>query len=96
MKVIITISIVFMLLAGVMAAFGAGGTINLSTLGKESSGPAVLPSLTPTMPANYTTTYLGSQTPKPVIDLSTLGKAKATPAVPPAIEPLTPAAALRT
>jgi len=78
MKVILTISVVLMLLAGAMAAAGADGVIDLSTLGKQSSEPVSLPRLTTTMPTNYPANYLGSQTSKPVIDLSTLGKAKAT------------------
>ncbi len=78
MKVILTISVVLMLLAGAIAAAGADGVIDLSTLGKQSSEPVALPRLTTTMPTNYTATYLGSQTSKPVIDLSTLGKAKTT------------------
>lgn len=81
MKVIITISIVLILFAGVISAVGAEGVIDLSTLGKKSSEPIALPRLTPTMPTNYTTTYLGSQTSKPVIDLSTLGKVKTVSAV---------------
>jgi hypothetical protein len=81
MKVILTISVVLMLLAGAMAAAGADGVIDLSTLGKQSSEPVSLPRLTTTMPTNYTANYLGSQISKPVIDLSTLGKAKATSAV---------------
>ena len=78
MKVILTISVVLMLLAGAMAAAGADGVIDLSTLGKQGSEPVTLPRLTTTMPTNYTANYLGSQISKPVIDLSTLGKAKAT------------------
>jgi hypothetical protein len=81
MKVILTISVVLVLLAGAMAAAGADGVIDLSTLGKQSSEPVALPRLTTTMPTDYPASYLGSQTSKPVIDLSTLGKAKATSAV---------------
>jgi hypothetical protein len=82
MKVILIISVVLMLLAGATAAAGADGVIDLSTLGKRSSEPVALPRLTPTMPTNYTTSYLGSQTSKPVVDLSTLGKKKAASTVP--------------
>jgi hypothetical protein len=82
MKAILMISVVLMLLTGAIAAAGADGAIDLSTLGKRSSEPVALPRLTPTMPTSYITSYLGSQTAKPVLDLSTLGKKKAAPAVP--------------
>jgi hypothetical protein len=83
MKAILTISVVLMLFAGVIAAAGADGVIDLSTLGKkQNSEPVVLPKLTPTMPTNYTTNYLGAQTSRAVLDLSTLGKKKLAPVVP--------------
>lgn len=82
MKAILMISVVLMLLAGAIAAAGADGALDLSTLGKRSVEPVALPRLTPTMPTSYDTNYLGSQTAKPVLDLSTLGKKKAAFAVP--------------
>jgi len=82
MKVILIVSFVLMLFAGVMAATAAEGVLDLSTLGKMPGlEPVVLPKLTPTMPASYDTTYLGSQTAKGVLDLSTLGKKAQTPTV---------------
>ena len=81
MNAILTVSVVLMLFAGVIAAAGAEGVIDLSTLGKKQE-PVALPKLTPTMPTNYTTTYLGTQTARAVLDLSTLGKKKLAPVVP--------------
>ena len=74
MKAILTLSVVLMLFAGVMAAAAADGVLDLSTLNKNPVSTMTLPRLTPTMPTNYTTNYLGSQTAKGVLDLSTLGK----------------------
>ncbi len=81
MKAILTLSVVLMLFAGVMAAEAADGVLDLSTLNKKPVSTMTLPQLTPTMPTNYTTNYLGSQTAKGVLDLSTLGKKKTTPTV---------------
>jgi hypothetical protein len=74
MKAILTLTVVSMLFAGVMAAAAADGVLDLSTLNKKPVSIVALPRLTPTMPTNYTTNYLGSQTAKGVLDLSTLGK----------------------
>ena len=74
MKAILILSVVLMLFAGVMAAAAADGVLDLSTLNKKPVPTVALPRLTPTMPTNYTTNYLGSQTAKGVLDLSTLGK----------------------
>jgi hypothetical protein len=74
MKAILTLTVVLMLFAGVMAAAAADGVLDLSTLNKKPVSTVALPRLTPTMPTNYTTNYLGSQTAKGVLDLSTLGK----------------------
>jgi ABC-type oligopeptide transport system substrate-binding subunit len=74
MKAILTLTVVLMLFAGVMAAAAADGVLDLSTLNKKPVSIVALPRLTPTMPTNYTTNYLGSQTAKGVLDLSTLGK----------------------
>jgi hypothetical protein len=83
MKAILTVSVVLMLFAGVIAVAGADGVLDLSTLGKkQNSEPVVLPQLTPTMPTNYTTSYLGAQTTRAVLDLSTLGKKKLATVVP--------------
>jgi hypothetical protein len=82
MKAILIVSVVLMLFAGVMAAAAAEGVLDLSTLGKKPVlEPIALPKLTPTMPTNYETTYLGSQTAKGIVDLSTLGKKSQMPNV---------------
>jgi hypothetical protein len=83
MKAILTVSVIMMLFAGVMAAAGAEGVLDLSTLGKKPvSETMVLPQLTATMPTNYATNYLGSQASKGILDLSTLGKKTFTSATP--------------
>ncbi len=71
MKILLTIIVVSMLFAGVLAAAGAEGVIDLSTLGKTTttvSGPA---------------THLGENATPQVLDLSTLGKANSGSTTPP-------------
>lgn len=71
MKILLTIIVASMLFAGVLAAAGAEGVIDLSTLGKTTttvSGPA---------------THLGENSTPQVLDLSTLGKANSGLTTPP-------------
>ena len=80
MKAILTLSVVLMLFAGVIAAAAADGVLDLSTLNKKPVSTIALPQSTPTI--NYAAAnYLGSKTTKEVLDLSTLGKKKVTPTV---------------
>lgn len=79
MKAILTLSVVLMLFAGVIAAAAADGVLDLSTLDKKPVSTIVIPQSTPAI--NYAAAnYLGSKTTKEVLDLSTLGK-KSTSAV---------------
>ena len=73
MKAILTLSMVLILFAGVMAATAAEGVLDLSTLTKKPVSTIALPQSTPTV--NYAAAnYLGSKTTKEVLDLSTMGK----------------------
>ena len=78
MRVVLTVFVISVLCAGILVAAGAGGVIDLSTLGKKPKmTPLALPKLTPNMPS-----YTGANvSPSKVIDLSTLGKAKLKPAL---------------
>jgi hypothetical protein len=79
MKAILTLSVVLMLFAGVIAATAADGVLDLSTLNKKPVSTIALPQSTSNI--NYAAAnYLGSKTTKEVLDLSTLGK-KFTPTV---------------
>jgi len=75
MKLVITIIVVSMLLAGVLIAAGADNVLDLSTLGKNNVGGISIPVIsqnTPSVPV----TYLGENTTPQVSDLSTLNKPK--------------------
>ena len=73
MKAILTITVVLMLFAGIIAVTAADGVLDLSTLNKKPVSTIALPQSTPAI--NYTVAnYLGSKTTKEVLDLSTLGK----------------------
>jgi hypothetical protein len=77
MKLILTVFVVSVLLAGVMAMAGAQEVLELSTLNKKPSiEPIRLPQLSPTMPTTPATA-LGGSVKSAVVDLSTLGKKKA-------------------
>jgi hypothetical protein len=79
MKTILTLSMVLILFAGVIAATAADGVLDLSTLNKKPVSTIIIPQSTPTI--DYAAAnYLGSKTTKEVLDLSTLGK-KFTPTV---------------
>jgi len=78
MKTILTITVILVLFAGIIAATAADGVLDLSTLTKKPVSTIALPQ--PTSPINYSANYLGSKTTKEVLDLSTLGK-KFTPTV---------------
>ena len=79
MRLLLTIFVVSMLYASVLAAAGADNVIDLSTLNKKPVVNTVtIPQLTPNMP----TAFLGATTTSTnVLDLSTLGKST-TPSVP--------------
>ena len=78
MKLILTVFVVSVLLAGVMAMAGAQEVLDLSTLNKKPTiEPISLPQLSPTMPTTPAT-VLGGNVKREVLDLSTLGKKKAT------------------
>ena len=72
MKTILTITVILVLFAGIIAATAADGVLDLSTLTKKPVSTIALPQSTPAI--NYTANYLGSKTTKEVLDLSTLGK----------------------
>lgn len=73
MKVILILSVVLMLFAGAIAAAGAEGVLDLSTLTNKPVSTIALPQSTPAI--NYeAANYLGSKTTKEVLDLSTVGK----------------------
>lgn len=74
MKLILTVFVVTVFLAGVMAAASAQDVINLSTLGKKPSSQAMsLPQVSQNMPT-IAPTALGGNVESDVLDLSTLGK----------------------
>jgi hypothetical protein len=75
MKLILTVFVVLVLLAGVLATASGEGLLDLSTLNKKQAAmqPVVLPQLTPAMPT-VPPTALGFQSNSNAIDLSTLGK----------------------
>ena len=75
MKLILTVFVVLVLLAGVLATASAEGALDLSTLNKKQAAmqPVVLPQLTPAMPT-IPPTALGVRSNSDAIDLSTLGK----------------------
>lgn len=81
MKIILTIIVISMLFAGVLAAAGADGVIDLSTLGKKSVETINIPA-TSLGTSNVPATRLGGATTEQVLDLSTLGKKKAESTVP--------------
>ena len=74
MKLILTIFVITVLLAGVIAAASAADVLDLSTLGKKTSIPAIsLPQVSANMPT-IAPTALGGNVKRNVLDLSTLGK----------------------
>jgi len=76
MKLILTVFVVLVLMAGVLATASAEGVLDLSTLNKKQAAamqPIVLPQLTPMMPT-IAPTALGGQSNSNAIDLSNLGK----------------------
>jgi len=75
MKLILTVFVVLVLLAGILATASAEGVLDLSTLNKKQAAmqPVVLPQLTPAMPT-IPPTALGVRSNSDAIDLSTLGK----------------------
>lgn len=73
MKVILTIIVVSMLLAGVLVVAGADGVLDLSTLGKNNVGTINIQAISQNMP-NVPMMYLGENATPPISDLSTLGK----------------------
>ncbi len=74
MKLILTIFVITVLLAGVIATASAADVLDLSTLGKKTSIPAIsLPQVSPNMPT-IAPTALGGNVKRNVLDLSTLGK----------------------
>ncbi len=75
MKLILTVFVVSMLLAGVVVSASAAGVLELSTLNKKTTQqqPIALPQLSPTMPT-IAPTALGGKVNSNVLDLSTLGK----------------------
>ena len=75
MKLVLTIIVVSMLLAGVLIAAGENNVLDLSTLGKNSLGTIAFPVISQNMP-NVSVTHLGENTTPQVSDLSTLGKPK--------------------
>lgn len=74
MKLILTVFVVTVFLAGVMAAASAADVLDLSTLGKKPSMQAVsLPQVSQNMPT-IAPNALGGNVKSNVLDLSTLGK----------------------
>ena len=74
MKLILTVFVVTVFLAGVMATASAADVLDLSTLGKKTSIEAIsLPQVSPNMPT-IAPTALGGNVKSNVLDLSTLGK----------------------
>ena len=74
MKLILTIFVITVLLAGVIAAASAADVLDLSTLNKKTSVQAIsLPQVSPSMPT-IAPTALGGFVKSNVLDLSTLGK----------------------
>ena len=74
MKLILTIFVITVLLAGVIAAASAAGVQDLSTLNKKTSVQTIsLPQVSPSMPT-IAPTALGGVVKSNVLDLSTLGK----------------------
>ncbi len=82
MKVLLTIIVISMLFAGVLAAAGADGVLDLSTLGKKNVETISIPA-TSLGTSNVSVAQLGGKTTQPVLDLSTLGKKTALSTVPP-------------
>ncbi|VVB72220.1 Uncharacterised protein [uncultured archaeon] len=81
MKLILTITMVAVLLAGVVAMASAEDVLELSTLNKKTQLATVsLPQVSPTMPTSAATA-LGGSVNSNVLDLSTLGKKPANVAV---------------
>ena len=78
MKLILTVFVVSVLLAGVMAHGQRPDVLDLSTLNKKPTLETIgLPQVSPTMPT-IAPTALGGNVKSEVLDLSTLGKKKAT------------------
>ncbi len=73
MKILLTIIVVSMLLAGVLIAAGANNAVDLSTLGKNNLGTITIPVISQGL-ASIPATHLGENTTPGVSDLSTLNK----------------------
>ncbi len=74
MKLILTIFVITVLLAGVIAAASAADVLDLSTLNKKTSMQTIsLPQVSTNMPT-IAPTALGGNVKSNVLDLSTLGK----------------------
>jgi hypothetical protein len=74
MKLILTIFVITVLLAGVIAAASAADVLDLSTLNKKTSVQTIsLPQVSPSLPT-IAPKALGSGVKSSVLDLSTLGK----------------------
>jgi hypothetical protein len=74
MKSILTVIVVSVLIAGVMAAASAEDVLDLSTLNKKPVLETIaLPQVSPNMPSISPTALAGNEK-KEVLDLSTLGK----------------------
>jgi len=75
MKLILTIFVVTVLLAGFAITASASDALELSTIGKTTSTtePVSLPKVSPTMPT-IAPTALGGNVKSSAVDLSTLGK----------------------
>jgi hypothetical protein len=74
MKLILTVFVVSVLLAGVMATASAAEVMDLSTINKKPTlEPVALPQVSPNMPTIAATSLQGNVK-KKVLDLSTLGK----------------------
>ncbi|MFB3763921.1 MAG: hypothetical protein ACE14P_01580 [Methanotrichaceae archaeon] len=75
MKLVLTIIVVSILLAGVLIAAGADNVIDLSTLGRSNQGTINIPVISQSM-ASIPATHLGESATPQVSSLSTLGKPK--------------------
>lgn len=82
MKLILTVFVVSVLLASVLATASAEDVLDLSTLGKNTAQQTTaLPQVSPALPTTATAT-LGGSVKTEVLDLSTLGKKQLNPSIP--------------
>lgn len=87
MKILLTVIVISMLFAGVLAAAGADGVLDLSTLGKKNTEAINIPA-TSLGTSNVPATQLGGKTTTTqtqALDLSTLGRKRAESTVPPVV-----------